>query len=81
MLQFAFDSLKMNKVYMRCTTANESYGALAADSGFLKEGVLRNDYRVSDSDELLDLNYYGLTRGDFEATQQEQEQVDAATMV
>lgn len=79
-LQFAFDSLKMNKVYMRCTNANESYGALAERNGFLKEGVLRNDYRGADSDELLDLSYYGLTREDYEATQQEQEQANAAAM-
>ncbi|WP_162051692.1 GNAT family N-acetyltransferase [Pontibacter pamirensis] len=80
-LQFAFDSLKMNKVYMRCTNANESYGALAEKNGFLKEGVLRNDYRGADSDELLDLSYYGLTREDFEAKQLEQEQANAAAMV
>ena len=79
-LQFAFDSLKMNKVYMRCTNTNESYGALAEDNGFVKEGVLRSDYRGADSNELLDLSYYGITRGDFEATQQELEQANSAAM-
>ncbi|GAB3536128.1 GNAT family N-acetyltransferase [Pontibacter brevis] len=79
-LQFAFEALKLNKVYMRCTSANESYGALAEKNGFVKEGVLRNDYRGADSDELLDLSYYGLTREDFEARQQEQEQANAAAL-
>jgi len=72
-LQFAFDSLGMNKVYMRCTNANESFGELALANGFLKEGVLRNDYRGADSYELLDLSYYGLTRQDFEQAQQEEQ--------
>ncbi|MFD3000260.1 GNAT family N-acetyltransferase [Pontibacter toksunensis] len=79
-LRFAFDSLKLNKLYMRCTNANESYGALAEKSGFLKEGVLRNDYRGGDSDELLDLSYYGLTREDFEAKQQELEQENSTAL-
>lgn len=80
-IRFAFDSLKMNKLYMRCTNANESYGALAEKNGFLKEGVLRNDYRGAGSDVLLDLSYYGLTREDFETTQQEEEQASSAAMV
>ena len=79
-LQFAFDSLKMNKVYMRCTNANQTYGELAEDSGFLKEGVFRNDYRGADSDELLDLSYYGITRHDFERAQQ-QAKADSEAMV
>lgn len=79
-LRFAFDSLKMNKVYMRCTNTNQTYGELAEDSGFLKEGVLRNDYRGADSDELLDLSYYGITRHDFERAQQ-QAKADSEAMV
>lgn len=79
-LQFAFDSLKMNRLYMRCTSANESYGALAEKNGFVKEGVLRSDFRGTDTDELIDLSYYGLTRKDYEATQQMQEQANAAAM-
>lgn len=79
-IRFAFDSLKMNKLYMRCTNANESYGALAEKNGFLKEGVLRSDYRGSNSDELLDLSYYGLTRDDFEPARQKQEQANSAAM-
>ncbi|GAA4433314.1 hypothetical protein GCM10023188_22600 [Pontibacter saemangeumensis] len=72
-LQFAFGALRMNKVYMRCTNANLAYGELAEESGFLKEGLFRNDYRGTDSDELLDLSYYGITRHDFEQAQQQEQ--------
>lgn len=71
-IRFAFGPLGLNKVYLRCTTANESYGSLAESCGFRKEGVLRCDHRGADSDELLDLTYYGLTRQDFESKQQQQ---------
>jgi RimJ/RimL family protein N-acetyltransferase len=76
-LQFAFVSLKMNKLYMRCTNANQSYGKMAEASGFVKEGVFRNDYRGAASDELLDISYYGITREDFEHSRQEQASSEA----
>ncbi|WP_299755580.1 GNAT family protein [uncultured Pontibacter sp.] len=72
-LGFAFGPLGMNKVYLRCTTANESYGSLALSCGFLKEGTLRSDYRGADSNKLLDLSYYGITRQDYEEVLQQQE--------
>lgn len=65
-LQFAFDTLALNKVYIRCTTTNSYCGELALECGFLKEGLFRDDYRGSDSDELLDLVYFGMTRPDYE---------------
>lgn len=70
-LYFAFDTLALNKVYIRCTTDNDHhYGDLAQQCGFVKEGVLRNDYRGTDSEELLDLTYFGMTRPDYEEQQQ-----------
>ncbi|WP_347157673.1 GNAT family N-acetyltransferase [Pontibacter chitinilyticus] len=72
---FAFEQLGMNRVYLRCTQNNNFYGELAEVCGFTKEGVLRNDYRGADSDELLDLCYYGITRYDFEHQQQQQNAV------
>jgi [ribosomal protein S5]-alanine N-acetyltransferase len=65
-LNFAFEDLQLNKVYMRCTQYNLACSQLAESCGFRKEGVLRSDFRGADSDELLDLNYYGMTRDDFE---------------
>lgn len=71
-IRFAFGPLGLNKVYLRCTNANESYGSLAESCGFVKEGVMRCDYRGADSDELLDLSYYGITRQDLEEKQQQE---------
>ncbi|TPE44757.1 GNAT family N-acetyltransferase [Pontibacter mangrovi] len=71
-IRFAFGPLGLNKVYLRCTNTNESYGSLAESCGFVKEGVLRCDYRGTDSDTLLDLSYYGITRLDFENAQQQE---------
>lgn len=68
-VKFAFHTLHLNKVYLRCTATNPCYGELAEEFGFLKEGVIRNDYRGVDSEELLDLTYYGLTRQDYEQIQ------------
>jgi RimJ/RimL family protein N-acetyltransferase len=68
---FAFKSLKLNRIYIRCTQVNMCYAALAESCGFVKEGVLRSDFRGVDSEELLDLSYYGMIREDYEqATQQ-----------
>lgn len=80
-LRFAFDTLKLNKVYMRCTVSNACYGELAESCGFVKEGVLRKDFKGADSEELLDLIYYGMTREDYELTQQEQKQEKTIAMV
>jgi [ribosomal protein S5]-alanine N-acetyltransferase len=65
-LHFAFDNIQLNKVYMRCTLQNNVCSELAQICGFVKEGVLRSDFRGADSDELLDLSYYGMTRDDYE---------------
>ncbi|PRY16267.1 RimJ/RimL family protein N-acetyltransferase [Pontibacter ummariensis] len=80
-LQFAFDMLGMNRLYMRCTSTNESIGEMARHCGFVKEGTLRNDYRGVDSDELLDLSYYGITRQDYEQAWQPQGQSNTTALV
>ncbi|MEJ8800924.1 GNAT family N-acetyltransferase [Pontibacter sp. H249] len=71
-LKFAFETLHLNKVYLRCTASNSCYGELVEDFGFIKEGVIRSDYRGVDSEELLDLSYYGMTREDYKQTQHEE---------
>lgn len=65
-IAFAFETLVLNKVYLRCTRSNIFYGELAVLYGFLKEGVLRNDFKGVDSEELFDLSYYGMTRSDYD---------------
>lgn len=79
-LKFAFDTLPLNKVYMRCTAANLCYGELVEDIGFQKEGIIRSDYRGADSDELLDLNYYGMTRPDYEYMKQHEVNASSTAM-
>ena len=71
-LDFAFDSLQLNKVYIRCTASNKFYGELAKENGFIEEGTLRSDFRGTDSQELHDLTYFGMTRDDFEAQRNQQ---------
>lgn len=68
-LQFAFEQLQLNKVYMRCTLATEQMGELATENGFTKEGLLRSDYRQVGTNKLHDISYYGMTRPDFEKEQ------------
>ena len=71
-LDFAFDSLQLNKVYIRCTSNYKVYGELAIENGFVEEGTLRSDFRGTDSQELHDLTYFGMTRDDFEAQRNQQ---------
>ncbi|MEJ8758035.1 GNAT family protein [Pontibacter sp. H259] len=80
-LAFAFDSLQLNKVYIRCTTTNKFYGELAKENGFVEEGTLRSDFRGLDSDELHDLTYFGMTRVDFDHKRQQQEQKNSTQLV
>ncbi|MFT2007434.1 GNAT family protein [Pontibacter sp. 13R65] len=67
---FAFKNLTLQKVYLRCTETNAFMGELAEEAGFRLEGMLRDDYRGTTSNELLDLSYYGMTLPDFENQQQ-----------
>ncbi|EJF09311.1 MULTISPECIES: GNAT family N-acetyltransferase [Pontibacter] len=79
-LHFAFEDVKLNKVYMRCTHYNNVCSQLAENCGFVKEGVLRSDFKGADSEELLDLRYYGMTRDDYEQATQLKER-DSQTAV
>lgn len=78
-LRFAFQTINLNKVYLRCTASNLYYGELVEDFGFMKEGIIRSDYRGVDSEELLDLSYYGMTREDYEQKQQQREEQTNST--
>ncbi|WP_242926750.1 GNAT family N-acetyltransferase [Pontibacter vulgaris] len=69
-LDFAFKTMQLKKVYLRLTQANAFYEEVVLTCGFIKEGVLRNEYRGVDSDELLDLGYYGITLTDYEQHRQ-----------
>ncbi|PKV66674.1 GNAT family N-acetyltransferase [Pontibacter ramchanderi] len=79
-LHFAFEDMKLNKVYLRCTHYNNACAQLAESCGFVKEGVLRSDFKGADSEELLDLSYYGMTRDDYEKTNQLKERDSQAAV-
>ncbi|QCR23390.1 GNAT family N-acetyltransferase [Pontibacter sp. SGAir0037] len=78
MLRLAFETIALNKVYIRCTLTNLFYGELAESCGFLKEGLLRSDYKGVDSDELFDVIYYGMTRKDYEQQRHKELEQDKA---
>jgi len=80
-LRFAFDTLQLNKVYIRCTSNYKVYGELAKENGFIEEGTLRSDFRGLDSDELHDLTYFGMTRQDFERLREQQESKNSTELV
>lgn len=65
-MTFAFEDMQLNKVYMRCTQYNDVCSHLAEHCGFVKEGVLRSDFKGADAEELLDLIYFGMIRDDYE---------------
>ncbi len=79
-LKFAFNTLILNKVYFRCTPFNACHGELVESCGFIKEGIIRSDYRGADSDELLDLSYFGITRHDYEQMQTHEAGSNAASI-
>ena len=80
-IRFAFDTLQLNKVYIRCTSNYKVYGELAIENGFVEEGTLRSDFRGTDSDELHDLTYFGMTRQDFERLRQQEESKNSTELV
>ncbi|MDX5421637.1 MAG: GNAT family N-acetyltransferase [Hymenobacteraceae bacterium] len=79
-VSFAFDTLHLNKVYIRCCASSVFYGELAQDCGFRQEGLLRSDHRGVDADGLLDVMYYGMTRQDYELSQDEAKKGSATSV-
>ncbi len=57
-LDYAFDTLRLNRVEIRCHTGNGRSCAVAERLGFTREGVLRKAERVHER--LADLAVYGL---------------------
>lgn len=58
-IEYAFQRLGMNKVYCRVAPDNEPSNKAAVKNGFELEGVLKQEFKISDGS-LIDLNYYGL---------------------
>lgn len=60
-LDKAFNKLNLNKVYCRIAPDNTASNRVAIKNGFILEGVLKQEFRISDGS-LVDLNYYGKLR-------------------
>ncbi len=60
-ITYCFDALKMNKLFLRAAIDNPASQRVAIKNGFLREGILRSDFRKADG-KLIDLHYYGLVK-------------------
>jgi RimJ/RimL family protein N-acetyltransferase len=64
-IRFAFEVIHLNKIFIRTSLHNVRSHALAERCGFLREGLIRQDF-CDDKKQLVDIFYYGLTRSDYE---------------
>ena len=60
-IQYAFADLKMNKLFLRTLVGNVGSQKVAEKNGFIKEGILRKEFK-SGNNKLEDVVYYGLLR-------------------
>ncbi len=68
MVDFCFNELKMSKIWIETGEDNFGSKAIALKNGFKMEGLLRNNFRDSDGN-LMNIEYYGLTKEDWKANQ------------
>ncbi len=67
--QFGFETLKANRIFIRCDVANLRSQSVAMRAGFIYEGTFRNFERKHDSGVLTDMMYYAMTADDFRKVQ------------
>lgn len=60
-INYCFDSLKLNKLFLRAAVDNFQSKKVAEKNGFITEGILRKDFKTQDG-VLIDVAYYGLLR-------------------
>jgi ribosomal-protein-serine acetyltransferase len=61
LVNYAFNELKINKLFLRVAPDNMGSKRVAEKNGFVVEGILRNDFKQGDGT-LIDLLYYGRLR-------------------
>lgn len=61
-IAIAFDELKLNKVFCKIDTVNTASCRVAEKSGMVKEGVLHQEFKMSDGS-FVDVAYYGIVKG------------------
>lgn len=57
--EHCFKNLKLNKVFLRIAEDNFSSRKVAEKNGFIHEGILRQDFKISEGN-WIDVVYYGL---------------------
>lgn len=60
--QIIFDELGLNKAFCKIDVANIASQKVAEKAGFIKEGVMRQDFKMSDGT-FVDVAYYGKVNG------------------
>ena len=61
LIDYAFNELRLNKIYCRIATDNHASNKVAEKNNFTLEGILKQEFKLS-SGKYADLNYYGLTK-------------------
>lgn len=65
-VKHAFEKLSLEKLYVKIAPDNTASQKTVLRNGFVKEGLLRREYRTGNGD-LIDTEYYGLLRSDYMA--------------
>lgn len=60
-IKFAFENLKMEKIYIKTGIDNIGSKKIAIKNGFQQEGILRSEFRLNNG-ELIDIIYFGKLR-------------------
>lgn len=60
---YSFENLGIEKIFLKIGTDNIGSQKVATKNGFLKEGVLRKEFRIENGD-IIDLAYYGKLRSE-----------------
>lgn len=63
---FGFDTIGINKIFIKMPVQNYRSYQLAERCGFIREGLLRQDFRSDEKTGLVDVYYYGMTRNDYQ---------------
>ncbi len=64
-IDFCFQELKMNKIFICTSKINYGSQQIALKNGFVQEGTLREEFKNHEGT-LEDINYYGLLKSDYE---------------
>ncbi|NHM07861.1 GNAT family N-acetyltransferase [Flavobacterium sp. CYK-4] len=64
-VNFCFEVMKMNKVYICTSKVNAASQRIATKLGFKHEGLLREEFKNGQAI-LEDINYYGLLRSEYQ---------------